>query len=185
MRPYINTYMWILRFLPDFFIHLIFIAGVLGTIAGFVLGFIPMISRYKLPIQVISLVLLSAGLWLEGGLAVEARYAAEHERLKAVIARKEAEAKSLNAKLSQASAERDAAITARGAAINQEIDQWVNQKPEVIVKTLNLSEEERKKLQAQIEQLQNAEKNCPIPDLYIQQINKAATRPPKDSKESQ
>lgn len=171
--------------MPDFLVHLIFLAGVLGTIAGFVLGFIPLISRYKLPIQIISLVLLSTGLYFEGGIANEARYAAEHERLKAEIAKKEAAAKVLNAKLSQASAERDAAITARGTAINQEIDQWVNQKPEVIVKTLNLSEEERKKLQAQIEQLQNAEKSCPVPDLYIQQMNKAATRPPKELKENQ
>lgn len=170
-----------LTFLPDFVIHLIFIAGVLGTIAGFVLGFIPLISRYKLPIQVISLVLLSAGLWFEGGLANEARYEAEHQRLKAEIARKEAEAKVLNAKLTAASAERDAAIAARGDKLNQEIDQWVNQKPEVIVKTLNLSDEERKKLQAQIEALQAAEKSCPIPELYIQQMNKAAERPVKEA----
>jgi len=171
--------MWLLNFLPNFVIHLIFIAGVLGTIAGFVLGFIPLISRYKLPIQVISLVLLSAGLWFEGGLANEARYAAEHERLKAEIAIKEAKAKELNTQLSRVSAERDAAITTRGQTITQTIDRYIKGDPVEIVKTVNLSEEERKKLQAQIEELQKAERECKIPSLLIQQVNEAATRPPK------
>jgi hypothetical protein len=169
--------MWMLSFLPDFVIHLIFIAGVLGTIAGFVLGFIPMISRYKLPIQVISLVLLSAGLWFEGGLANEARYKAEHERLKAEIVRKEAEAKALNTKLSAASAERDAAIADRGDKIIQTVDRYIKGDPVQIVKEINLSDEERAKLQQQIEELQKAEKECKIPSLLIEQVNAAAERP--------
>ena len=174
--------MWLLNFLPDFLIHLIFVAGVLGTIAGFVLGFIPLISRYKLPIQVISLVLLSAGLWFEGGLANEARYAAEHERLKAEIAQKEAAAKVLNAKLSQVSAERDAAIAQRGQGITRTIDRYVTTPPEVIVRELDLSEEERAKFMKQIEELQAAEKSCRIPELLIQQANAAAARPAKEQK---
>jgi hypothetical protein len=169
--------MWLLNFLPDFVIHLIFIAGVLGTIAGFVLGFIPVINRYKLPIQIISIVLLSVGLWLEGGLANEARYAAEHARLKAEIAQKEAEAKDLNVKLSRASAERDAAIEQRGQTITQTIDRYIKGDPVEIVKTVDLSDEERAQLQAKIEELQNAEKNCPVPALLIEQANQAATRP--------
>ena len=61
--------MWIINWLPEFVVHLIFLAGVVGTIAGFVLGFIPFVSKYKLPIQIISLLLLSLGVYLEGGLA--------------------------------------------------------------------------------------------------------------------
>ena len=53
--------MWILSFLPEFIPHLIFIIGVLGTIAGFVLGFIPFVSTYKLPIQITSILILSLG----------------------------------------------------------------------------------------------------------------------------
>lgn len=168
--------------MPEFLVHLIFIAGVLGTIAGFVLGFIPLISRYKLPIQVISLVLLSAGLYLEGGIANEAHYKAEHERLKAEIVRKEAEAREANVKLSKASAERDAAIAARGQGISNTITRYVTTPPEVIVKEMDISEEERAALKKQIEELQAAEKNCPIPALYLQQLNEAATRPSQEKK---
>jgi hypothetical protein len=171
--------MWLLNFLPDFFVHLIFLAGLLGTIAGFVLGFIPLISRYKLPIQIVSIVLLSVGLWLEGGLANEARYKSEHERLKAEIAIKEAKAKELNTQLSRASAERDAAISQKGEKITQTIDRYIKGDPVEIVKTVDLSEEERIKLQAQIEELQKAERECKIPSLLIQQVNEAASRPEK------
>lgn len=174
--------MWMLSFLPDFVIHLIFIVGVLGTIAGFVLGFIPLISRYKLPIQVISLVLLSAGLWFEGGLANEARYKSEHERLKALIAKQEAEATAMNQKLSAASAARDAAIAERGEKIVETVDHYIKGDPVQIVKEINLSEEERAKLQKQIEELQKAEKECKVPELLIQQLNSAATRPERTTK---
>lgn len=169
--------MWLLNFLPDFFIHLIFLAGLLGTIAGFVLGFIPLISRYKLPIQIVSIVLLSAGLWLEGGLANEARYKAEHERLKAEIEQKEAKAKELNANLSKISAERDAAIAEKGQTITKTIDRYIQGDPVEIVKEIDLSDEERAKLQSQIEELQKAEKECRIPSILIDQLNDAAKRP--------
>lgn len=169
--------MWLLNFLPDFFVHLIFAAGVVGTIAGFVLGFIPLISRYKLPIQIVSILLLSLGLWLEGGLANEARYKSEHERLKAEIARKEAQAKEINANLAKISAERDAAIAEKGETITKTIDKYIQGDPVEIVKTIDLSDEERAKLQAQIEELQRAEKECPIPSLLIEQANEAAKRP--------
>lgn len=169
--------MWILNFLPDIVIHLIFIAGVIGTIAGFVLGFIPIINRYKLPIQIISIILLSAGLYFEGGLANEARYKAEHERLKAEVARKEAEAIALNSKLSAASAARDAAIADRGEKIVQTVDRYIQGDPVEIVKEIDLSDEERAKLQQQIEELQKAEKECKIPSLLIEQVNAAAARP--------
>ena len=64
--------MWILSFLPEAVTHLIFFVGVIGVIAGFVLGFIPFIAPYKLPIQIISILVLSFGLYLEGGLADQA-----------------------------------------------------------------------------------------------------------------
>ena len=81
--------MWILSVLPEFIPHLIFIIGVLGTIAGFVLGFIPFISTYKLPIQIISILILSLGLYLEGGLANEANWKLKVKEMEAKVAQAE------------------------------------------------------------------------------------------------
>jgi hypothetical protein len=60
--------MWIIEYLPEFVVHAIFTAGVLGVIAGFVLGFIPAIKPYKLAVQIIALIVLTLGVYLEGGL---------------------------------------------------------------------------------------------------------------------
>lgn len=61
--------MWILSVLPDWVIHLILIAGILGILAGFVLNFIPAIKPYKFAVQVCSILVMSLGVYLEGGLA--------------------------------------------------------------------------------------------------------------------
>lgn len=61
--------MWILTVLPEWVFHLILGLGLVGLIAGFVLGFIPFVRQYKLAIQIISLIIFALGLYLEGGLA--------------------------------------------------------------------------------------------------------------------
>ena len=58
--------MWLLNWLPDFVIHLMVIAGVLGIVASWFFGFMPFISQYKLPIQIISIIVLVLGIWTEG-----------------------------------------------------------------------------------------------------------------------
>ena len=84
--------MFILSILPEWVFHAITIAGILGTVVGFVLGMIPVIKTYIIPIRVISILLLSFGLFLEGGLA---DYKAWELRVKEVEAKlAEAELKS-------------------------------------------------------------------------------------------
>lgn len=61
--------MWIFTVAPDWVIHFIFGLGVVGIIVGFLLGFIPFVKTYKLTIQIISLLILSFGVYLEGGLS--------------------------------------------------------------------------------------------------------------------
>jgi hypothetical protein len=173
--------MWVLNFLSDFVIHLLLVIGVIGTITGFVLGFIPFVGKYKLPIQIISILVLSVSLWLQGGLANEQKYRLEHERLKASISKKEAQSIVLNQQLSQVLAERDAAIAARGQGIVQTVIEYVKGDPVTIVKRINLSEEERAKLQKKIEELQEAERTCRIPELLIEQVNLSATYPPREN----
>jgi DNA-directed RNA polymerase beta' subunit len=60
--------MWIIQYLPEIVVHLIFAAGLLGIIAGFLLSFIPSIKPYKLAIQVISLLVFTLGVYLQGAL---------------------------------------------------------------------------------------------------------------------
>lgn len=91
--------MWILSFLPDFIFHLITIAGVLGIIASFFFGFIPFVSQYKLPIQVVSVIVLAFGLFMEGAISNENAWQLKVKELEAKVAKAEALSQKENVKI--------------------------------------------------------------------------------------
>lgn len=137
--------MWILNWLPEGFIHMIFLAGVLGTIAGFVLGFIPFISKYKLPIQIISLLLLSLGVYLEGGLAEKAKWELRVKEMEAKVARAQAEAQKTNIQIVEKVVKEKEFIKVKGAKVVEYIQQEVKvfdtncTVPEVAIKAHDMS----------------------------------------------
>ena len=63
--------MWLLHLLPDSFliyvINGICIAGVVATVLGFFLGWVPFVGRWKLPLQLLGIALLVAGVYFKGG----------------------------------------------------------------------------------------------------------------------
>jgi hypothetical protein len=72
--------MWMLSFVPDSFlfyvINIILIAGAVGTFLSFfvihrIVRWFPAIAPYHLILQIISIVLLVAGVYLKGGYGVE------------------------------------------------------------------------------------------------------------------
>ena len=93
--------MWILSILPDWAFHILLIIGVLGTIAGFVLGMIPVIKQYIIPIRVISLVVLSLALYLEGGLADNQVWELRVKEVEAKLAKAEAASAKANTDLAE------------------------------------------------------------------------------------
>jgi len=182
--------MWQITFmlglLPDWFWALVLIAGILGVLAAWVLKFIPFVANYRLPIQVGSVLLLLVGVYFQGVIANEEKYKAEHARLKELVAKQEAEFKQINQDLSKAQAERDDAIASRGKTITKTIDRYIKGDTKEVVKEIvkekNLSEEERKKLEAQIDELKRVNEQCKVPSLLIEQLNTGAVRPPKEDK---
>lgn len=177
---------WMLSLLPDWFWTLVLVAGILGTLAAWVLKFIPFVSNYKLPIQVGSILLLIVGVYFQGVIANEAKYQAEHERLEAEIKKQAEKAKELSDDLSKVRAERDAAIANKGRTVIKTIDRYIKGNPaniaDEVLKEKNLSAEERKKLEAQIAELQKAEQECRVPSLLIEQVNSLTTRPTNEAK---
>ena len=71
-------------------------AGILGLVVGFFLGFIPVVGRYKLPIQVVSMVLFSAGLWLGGRLAKDREWKTKVAELEIALANAKAKSAEVN-----------------------------------------------------------------------------------------
>ena len=117
--------MWIINWLPEGFIHLIFLAGIFGTIAGFVLGFIPFISKYKFPIQIISLIILSLGVYLEGGLAEKHKWEMRVKEMELEVAKAEAKAAKVNVQIvEKVNTEREI-IKVKGDKVTEYIDRVV------------------------------------------------------------
>jgi len=117
--------MWIINWLPEFAVHLIFLAGVAGTIAGFVLGFIPFVSKYKLPIQIISLILLSLGVYLEGGLAEKAKWELKVKEMEVKVAEAEAKSAIVNTEIVEKVITEKQVIKVKGDKVIEYIDREV------------------------------------------------------------
>jgi hypothetical protein len=141
----INNIMWIINWLPETFIHIIFLAGVLGTIAGFVLGFIPFIGKYKLPIQIISLLLLSLGVYLEGGLAEKNKWELRVKEMEAKVAEAQAQSAKVNTVIVEKVVTEKEYIRLKGEKVIEYIDREVKMFdnnctiPEVAIKAHDMS----------------------------------------------
>jgi len=117
--------MWILSILPDWAFHALLIAGVLGTIAGFVLGMIPAVRSYLIPIRVISLIVLSLALFLEGGLADNQVWQLRVKEVEAKLAKAEAESAQANTKIVEKATTRIAKQKEKTVIVRQYIDREV------------------------------------------------------------
>jgi uncharacterized membrane protein (DUF106 family) len=145
--------MWILSILPEAAIHTIFGLGILGTLAGFVLGFIPFIKAYKLAIQIIGVLLLVFGVYLEGGLADYKEWELKVKEMEAKVAQAEAQSANKNTEIQEKVVEKTKVIREKGREIIKYIDKEIVKKEEVI---------------KYIE-------NCPVPQSFIDVHNQAAT----------
>jgi len=91
--------MWILKFLPDWIFYIILLVGLAGLTASFVLKFIPLVSQYKIPIQVISGILIVFGVYMSGAISNEAAWQARVTELQLKIAQAETQSAEANGQL--------------------------------------------------------------------------------------
>ena len=64
-------------YIPSILIHLVLGLGIVGLIAVFFIGIIPLLNTYKIEIKYISIFLIVLGLYLEGGLTINNDYLAK------------------------------------------------------------------------------------------------------------
>ena len=149
---------WILSFIPDWVWTLVLIFGILGTLAAWILKFIPFVSTYRLPIQVASIIALVAGVYFQGVIANEAKWQDKIAELQEKVAEAETKSKETNVVVQEKIVTKTKIIKEKGQDIVNYIDREVVKKEEII---------------KYIEQ-------CPVPkeiiDLHNQatELNKAA-----------
>jgi len=163
--------MWIFTVAPEWAIHAVFGLGIAGILAGFVLGFVPLISKYKLPIQIISLLVFALGVYLEGGLADNKEWQARVKEMEAKVAKAEAEGAKKNVEIQEKIVTKTQIVKERGRDVIQYVDKIVTK--EVLKEVQG---PEREKLVEVIKYIEN----CPVPQQLIDvhnaatQLNKAA-----------
>ncbi len=145
---------WMLSLLPDWFWTLVLIAGVLAVLAAWVLKFIPFVSTYRLPIQVGGILALLVGVYFQGVMSNEEKWQARVKELEAQVAKAEAQSKETNVKVEEKIVYKDRVIKERAKTQIEYIDREVVKREEIV---------------KYVEQ-------CPVPQIIIEEINKAATK---------
>lgn len=95
--------MWLLHLIPDSlllaFINILLTLGVVGCIISFFIKMIPFVNTYKLPLQIVSVILLATGVYFKGGYETEMDWREKVEKAEDRAKKAEKEAKEANGKI--------------------------------------------------------------------------------------
>lgn len=145
----------------------------------FATAFIKIIP-YRLPLSILGALLLAFSIWVEGGLANEQKWLEEIARLQEAVRAAEDKAKQANSQIQTEIVEKEKVIVKRGETIVKEIDKIVEVPgPERVREiTKDMSEEQRKKYEEELEQLRKINSlECAIPKPLVDAHNEAAKNP--------
>jgi hypothetical protein len=123
---------WMLSFIPDWFWTLVLISGIVGTLATWVLKFIPFVSTYRLPIQVASIIALVVGVYFQGVIANETKWQDKIADLQKQIVEAETKSKETNVVIQEKIVTKTKIIKEKGQDIVNYIDREVVKKEEII-----------------------------------------------------
>lgn len=116
--------MWLLNWLPDFIIHLTVIVGVLGIIVSWFFGMIPFVGQYKLPIQIISIIVLILGVWMEGANSNNNSWLMKVKDLEVKLAKAEIQSAQVNTVLVETIFEKEKVIKDKQNEIKSAINSY-------------------------------------------------------------
>jgi hypothetical protein len=170
--------MWILHLLPESYILVITYClmglGLLGMLISWFIFFIPFLNIYRTWIQLLSIALLSAGIYWYGGYGNEIAWRERVAEMQEKVAAAEAKSQEVNTKVETKVVEKTKVIREKGKTQIEYINRLIEGKTIEIVK--DMSAEERATFEAKQKELLDAIKNCPVPRIIIEEQNKAAAQ---------
>jgi hypothetical protein len=117
--------MWILHLIPDSFliwvVNIACIAGLSMTILGFFFGWVPGVGRYKTPLQILGIIILTVGVYWKGGYSTEMEWRARVAEVEKKVAIAEAKAKQANTKVQEKIVTKIVKIQEKAAAVSENI----------------------------------------------------------------
>ena len=100
--------MWLLHFLPsgllEFIVNAVLIIGIVATILSFfvikpIIKWVPGIASYATLIQVVSVIILTAGVYFKGGYSTEMQWRAKVAEVQAKLEAAENKSREVNTKI--------------------------------------------------------------------------------------
>jgi len=156
--------MWILHLLPDaliaWIVNTVLITGAVVTAAGFFVRFVPFVNQYRIPVQIAGILLLTAGVYFEGGYTTEMAWRERVAEVEAKLAVAQKQSAEVNTEIITKTVTQTKIVRERGEDIIRYVDREVVKNQEVV----------------------RFVENCPIPDIIVNTHNAAASNRPIEEK---
>jgi len=156
----VNIYMWILHQVPDswigWIINTVLTAGVLTTVAGWLVTFVPVVNTYRIPVQITGILLLITGVYFKGGYSTELIWQQRVHELQEKLAQAQQQSKQTNIQIVNRLVTETKVIHDQAQDIVNYVDREVVRNQEVV----------------------KFVENCPVPDIIITAHNAAARNQP-------
>jgi hypothetical protein len=156
--------MWILHLLPDsliaWIVNIVLIAGTVVTVAGFFVRFIPFVNQYRIPVQIAGILLLTTGVYFQGGYTTEMAWRERVREVESKLEVAEKRSAEVNTEIVTRVVTQTKLITQRGQDIIKYVDREVVKNQEVT----------------------KFVENCPIPEIIVNTHNAAALNQPIEEK---
>lgn len=142
--------MWIIDWLPSWFFYATFMLGLVGLVATFFIGLLPLFKQYVLPARIIFTLVLVGSTWFLGGHANEEKWQARVTELEEKVKAAEAKSQEENVKIVTKLVTKTKVIRQKAkervAYIDREIVKYDNkcEIPNEFIKTLNEAAEQPK-----------------------------------------
>jgi hypothetical protein len=159
--------------IPNFFWTLVLWAGVIALTASYVLGKIPFVAQYKIPLRVGGVIATLIGVYFYGVIANEAKWQARVTELEGKVKVAEEESTSANKKLDDAIAENKKLAAQKTKEVVKIIDKW---------RTREILKEVEGPERVRVEEVIKYIEQCPVPKEMIDIHNKGAEKPAKGDK---
>ena len=117
--------MWVLDWLPNWVFYAVFFGGLFGFVATYFLKFIPFLSAYQIPIQVLSIIALCFGTYMAGAISDNETWLAKVKDVEAKVAEVQVQSVKENIKIVEKIVKKIEIVRVQGAEVIKYVDREV------------------------------------------------------------
>jgi hypothetical protein len=157
---------WALSLLPDWFWTALLITGIFAVVASVILGVVPFIKQYKMPIQVSGIISIIVSVWFLGAASNEEKWQVKIRELEDKVKLAEEKSKETNTEIQEKVVKQKEYIKGKTEYITKYIDK---------LETKEVIKEVQGPERVRVEEVIKYIENCPVPKELINIHDAAAT----------